>query len=149
MAPGKIGWWTIARKHGVFDVFFCLGDVLSREENWDFGSYFGCPLGPRSDATHWQLAILGVDEKGCPREAVCWAYMQARKGKNNVWQVGGKQGSHRFGLWSFLKNFIALKGQFFEWRKWQQKYKNTYSPQGICTILWYHTSTRKQRSKTS
>lgn len=61
-------------------------------------------------------------------EPTPWACKTASKErKKDVWQVGGKHGSHRFGLWSFLRNFIALKGQFFEWRKWQNNIKHLFS----------------------
>ena len=112
-----------------FWCFFCLGDLLSREENWDFGAILDVPSAHRFDATHWQLAILGVDEKGCPREAVCWAYtlglQNCKQGKEKTmcgrWQASRAPIDSDYGVFF---NFIAWKGQFFQWRKWQNNIYN-------------------------
>jgi len=52
--------------------------------------------------------------------------MQARKGKKMCgrWQASTAPIDSDYGVFF---NFIALKGQFFEWRKWQNNIKHLFS----------------------
>ena len=94
----------------------------------DLGVILDVPSAHRFDATHWQLAILGVDEKGCPREAV-WlslhpglAKLQARKGKKMCgrWEASTTP-------MQFSEKLYCFEGAIFEWRKWQNNRKHLFS----------------------
>ena len=73
-----------------------------------FWSHSGCSLSPQVWCDSLATCHLrGWWERMPQRSSLLSlhpepAKLQARKGKKNVWQVGGKHDFHRFGLWSFL-----------------------------------------------